>query len=324
MLGFIVALTCCSAGAHEFVIGCDNSVRLWTEGKEARTLYVGDPVEGYFPSVEPTPTISPGKHFVAFLVRPRDPKQDEASGQFGYRQDLIVVDMQGHTMLRVEDTFDFSWSPDGNAIVYLCDSDIRTKYVEYGRVGTGAFIYDFPSKQRKQISKTPSEVHWAKFDKRIYIVCGEVEQRVGVCNPQTGRITPTDYQNLHFSPDGDFYFDYPVVPGPSRLFGRTDNTDVTAQFFPEKRLDNLQIYRWLGSTHLLALEQDGKCHAQYIILDLRERKIRAIAGDILAFIEGSKEVVLGKPGVGVERIVPIDALPIRTKEQEAVFVQGER
>jgi hypothetical protein len=195
-------------------------------------------------------SVSPHSKFISFI--------ETEEGTFEGREYkilpksiLTVLDPNGKTVCSVEDVQRYTWSPDGNEIVYITGS-----YYE-GGVGfspRGVHILNVVTGEKKEIENFPTPygpyaLHWANFEYAIYIknlasVAGEKvyyttregerkfyfkdAKRVLRYDCQTGQLDITDYKDICFSPDGKYYIHFPdEVDLNFNLYEIETNKDIT-------------------------------------------------------------------------------------------------
>jgi len=141
----------------------------------------------------------------------------QEKGKITYINKLIIYKTTGERLTIIDNVLSkgfnnyFSWSGDGNKIVYVKGEDV----IE-GRVQPrGVWIYDIVKNEEVMISKWGAEVNWSKHDNNIYIQNEFKEDNpsdVSVYNTTTNKLTRSDHNGVIFSSDGKYYIGY-MMPG---------------------------------------------------------------------------------------------------------------
>lgn len=201
-------------------------------------------------------SVSPNDTFFAFIERKRGEFYTQEAARQG-RYDVLpklylrIINYKGELTQTIEDAQRYVWSRDGNEVVYITGS-----YYE-GGVGfspRGVRILNVLTGEKKEIKDFPIPhgpyaLHWPKFENAIYIknlasVAGEKVyyttskgerkfyfkdgKRVIRYDCQTGQLSITDYKDIHFSPDGNYYIHFPdEVDLNFKLYRVKTNKDIT-------------------------------------------------------------------------------------------------
>jgi len=155
----------------------------------------------------------------------------ESKNQY-YRTLIIISSKDEKDIISFNHGSIYSFSPDGNAIVYAEDYIGETgSAIPPGYQG-GLWLYDFNTKTKKRIDTLgvvtggdyrPQDVNWSAHDGNIYYTDYDKVFQFNV-KASKGEIVP--YKGIYFSPDGKYYVGTPYEVGTNYLYRTSDNREM--------------------------------------------------------------------------------------------------
>lgn len=236
--------------------------------------------------------VSPNGNFLTFI----EVKEGIVSGnEYSVlpSNTLHILDKTGNMFYSItEDVKRYAWSPDENKIAY-----ITGRYYE-GGIGfypEATYCFDLDTKEKVKVEglNYPYELNWkvernSFFIKNLYPINNN---KVFIFDLDKSQLIPTNYYDLHFSPDGEYYAHFP------------DEVDPNFKLFQTNTNDELQhgIYLNLGlpigwvfdKGHLFLFEKKvmeiKKTPSKGPLAAVKKRDIKSIKYSI--FDTGKKNVV---------------------------------
>ena len=190
---------------------------------------------------------------------------------------VTVIDAQGQVKYEILGASEgIAWSPDGKALAYTMGTHVEGE----GFHSTGTFCRDSITGESERIYDKGLFLHWAAFDKRLYIMNDYNLGEVVVYDPVNHSVNETPYKTIHLSPNGKFY--YVWNGGLVRLVSTEDGADLTSRYAFLHHPRTQRAPWWLNE-HLLAFSGLGHCTHLFYIADGRTLKVPgkalAIRGD---------------------------------------------
>ena len=105
----------------------------------------------------------------------------------------------------------YSWSPDGNKIVYVMGKSLMENRNPFQ--SEGIWMYDIEKDKSRKISDTGVKVNWSRHDNKIYIQNrfeGEGIVDISEYDPVVGKLIKSERNGIFFTDDGKYYFGYEV------------------------------------------------------------------------------------------------------------------
>jgi dipeptidyl aminopeptidase/acylaminoacyl peptidase len=169
-------------------------------------------------------TVSPDEQHIGFIEETK-PEYDKGGFSVAPKFYLTIIDSDGKLYRHIEkDVKKYVWSPDGSQIGFLtfrpCDPDYEFK------CPSGAWRIDLQSSAIVKIRDQADEIFWAMHDSAIYLYDHQIVYRF---DSQSQIVRPTNYRDIYFSPDGQYYLDKPKFEEESavQLFRSKDNIDMS-------------------------------------------------------------------------------------------------
>jgi hypothetical protein len=199
---------------------------------------------------------------------------------------LNIINKEGVVIKKINNVINrirygyFSWSPDGDKIVYVTGKSMTER--RYPFEPQGVFIYDINKDTILKISEKGTDVKWAKHDKKIYIQNNFIEDSaadVSVYDPNENKLVKSDKKGIIFTDDGKYYiakkvdgFDEEAVTEYS-IYDNASNKPIYHFNEDEKYLlvESYGNYWFIKSTHNLLIAGSMK----YIVFDVDKKKIIA-------------------------------------------------
>jgi len=224
-------------------------------------------------------SIAPNSKHVAFVST-----QVNNDGKQNY--DLLVLDLKGKLVAKADSGIRYSWSPDGNEIVFIKGYNIE---MGEGFRPTQTGILNVETKDIQILDFRTYDVHWSSFDSQIYFIDYETG-KVKSLDPAKGILRLTSYKGIYLSPDGAFYFKPNYEGGNFGLYTK-DNVDITESFlratggvYPEAK--------WLDESKLLVRDENLKLDNVHrnLVFNVRMNKAIVFEGSIIGTSSNSKYV----------------------------------
>ncbi len=216
--------------------------------------------------------VSPDKDSVAVLAT----RIRSIDGEPEVHNKITVIDGEGQIKCEIMGAAEgIAWSPDGKALAYTMGVPIENA----GFRSTGTFLRDSVTGESEKIYDKGLLLHWAAFDKRLYIMNDYDLGEVVVYDPVDRSVNETPYTTINLSPDGKLYW----VPksegsGSVGLISTEDGEDLSCRYTILKGDIPYHFLRWLNA-RMLAFPGPGKCTHLFSVSDGRTLKVQ---GNILA------------------------------------------
>lgn len=201
---------------------------------------------------------------------------------------LIVLDLDGRVVTRVEDVFQYSWSPTGDKIAYITGG-----YAERGPGfnSTGVWILDLATMRSSKILEGGEDLEWAIWDNNIYIDVSIGGGPVLGYSPAGGQSFITSHKGIRFSPDGLYYI---RNGGDGEIGGevfetRTDRQIELAPIERRNEPSRAVAVDWVGAS-TVALRTGGSMESRFL-QDLKTGERVSVNGYALAMPRRSRAIV---------------------------------
>ena len=254
--------------------------------------------------------VSPDKNRVAVLVT----RLRFIDGEPEVHNRITVIDGEGEIKYEILGASEgVAWSPDGKALAY-------TKGVHIEREGfrsTGTFLRDSITGESEKIYDKGLFLHWAAFDKRLYIMNDYEPGEVVVYDAVNHSVNETSYKTINFSPDGKLYWVSNAGADSVHLIATKDGADLTCRYaFLRDRADlGAHLTRWLNDRLLALFDRSG--HS--FLLDVVNGRTLEIAGN--AFVIRGDDIYVSMPNMRIDKI-RIDEADVLISEEEGLLAQG--
>jgi len=146
-----------------------------------------------------------------------------------YLLDILDLNSKTEIISLKHASYNFSFSPDGNSIVYLTsylgESDGLNPPIGFE---SGIYIYNFTTKSQVNLDATkiqPEDINWSVHDNNIYIY--NSYNKVFRYNMTTNKLELTRYKGIYFTPDGQYYSNMADEERISQIYRVSDNTEMT-------------------------------------------------------------------------------------------------
>ena len=145
------------------------------------------------------------------------------------RNSLTILNSQGKVFYSLnEDVRQYVWSPDGEKIAFIAGS-----YHE-GGIGfsiEGLYYFNLLTKKKTKITNVdyPYRIYWSTngelYIRNLWLID---EKSVFKFDFSSGKLTATDYYDIHFSPNEKYYVHYPDEGDIEfRMFETRTNREIT-------------------------------------------------------------------------------------------------
>lgn len=257
----------------ETVVYKHPSLYLYKDGQLGSPIYSDGEIFAPFPGRR-IPALAPGGRYVAFITC-----SSENKGA------LNILTQDGHVLYKETEVYDFSWSPDGDALVYS-----RGDVCNYGtpEQSRGVYIYNVKTGGKKQIEADRARVavRWMRSDNCIYIDGGPVIRY----DPASEEKRNTEWLGLGLSPDGKYYFltgmDTRADEFP--IYRCSDNKDVSRELVPPGMGVNGYGIQWLSNTHVVFYWDRMN---MLVVLNTKKRTLRRLPQEMHGYLPG-KDILL--------------------------------
>jgi hypothetical protein len=242
-----------------------------------------------------------------------------------YDEESIILNKEGKVIKEIKDVISwtikeyFSWSPDGEKIVYVTGKSIMEGH--YLFEPKGVFIYDIQKDNIMKISEKGVDVKWAKYDNKIYIqnnFLSDSEADVSVYDPKSGQLTKSDKKGIIFSDDGKYYIAKKVIGFAEEaqteysVYDNSNNKPVYKFSENEKYLldESHGNYWFIKGTHNLLIVGSRS----YKVFDVDKQKTIAKWNKILIGLnkDMTKGIIYEGGGKFVHIVFLIDGIKIKS------------
>lgn len=179
-------------------------------------------------------SVSPDNHYIALIEISKGIVEDREYTVLPSNT-LTILDRSGKITFSFEDNVRvYTWKPDGKKIAYVTGS-----YYEggIGFIPENLYWVDISSGNKQKISGIPYpyQITWSAkenvlYIKNLYDVDGK---RIFKFDFNSEELTTTDYYDIHFSPNEEYYIHFPDQFDPNlKLYQTISNEDITNQLDP--------------------------------------------------------------------------------------------
>jgi Tol biopolymer transport system component len=241
---------------------------------------------------------------------------------------LFIMNKEGKIIKIIEDVMNiinkgyFSWSPDGQQIVYVTGKSIIEGH--YPFESQGVFIYDIVKDEIVKIADKGTDVKWSGYDNNIYIMnkfIYEDPQDISIYNTTKKQLMKSERRGIIFSDDGKFYIGAEI----DKNFEGEGNQLI---YYIYNNLTNEKIYHFTGEegysvevaseiffikgTHCLVIRYSSL----YFIFDLDKKKtIKKLNMGLIGFNKDmTKGVVYEGGGKFVNIVFLMEGIKIKSVE----------
>jgi hypothetical protein len=217
---------------------------------------------------------------------------------------MIILDLEGKVVSRVDNVYQFSWSPEGDKIAYLTGNYSEKSWFR----STGAWILDLATQRTTRIYPYGQNIEWATWDGNIYIDISLAPPNpsgavVVKHSQETGESSYSRHKGIRFSLDGRYYF---RTGGDGDLGGEVfeASTDRQISLAPILELDKSRIpvaIGWLGNGSVV-LRSPGRVEPNFL-QDLTTGKRDRVDGSVIA-ISRAGGVIVARDGSFREQPLP--------------------
>ncbi len=176
---------------------------------------------------------SPNDKYLAFINFKDGLYLSEETGRQG-KYDILpevnlrIINRSGDTIHSLPDCLRYVWSPDGNSVAIIT---YNVQYPEeHEKLTTGLWIYNINTGEKIKAADKANELFWAAHDLCLYFIdYYKGRTTVFKWDPRTGKTEQTDYKDIYFSPDGEYYLSLNKVEHePVQLYKTSSNAKLLA------------------------------------------------------------------------------------------------
>jgi len=204
---------------------------------------------------------------------------------------------------------EYVWSPKGDKIAYIVGKYIyaETPLPIPSEVAKGVWIYDLKTHTKKLIDIDAYLLAWPAFDNNLYIDNTSRQGNIVRYRPDTGKLEPTPYKGLNFSPTGRYYF-IPSIEGEAwRLFQRDPHGELKdIELDIDKNANTSAVHQWLSDGHSILFGDKMNSSTKFLVYDIEKEKVtKTIEGAFLGLDKGKKRGLFMK---GIDQFEVVDLL----------------
>lgn len=139
---------------------------------------------------------------------------------------LSIINLSGEVLHSIDLVRKFAWSPSGDKIAFI----VGTSYEGgLGFHSTGTFVLDMETERIRKLTEGGWDIQWEAWgDKSIYIWDLTNEGPLVLKYRTDSRsLEETSLRGIHFSPNGQFYFNPSAEGAPFGLFKTENDEELT-------------------------------------------------------------------------------------------------
>lgn len=178
-------------------------------------------------------TVSPTGKFLAFI----ETTEGTISG-YEYKtlpkNEMLILDPSGNVAFKFkEDVRKYAWSPDGNKIAYITGA-FREEGIGFSPEAAYYFDLDTKSKIKVDGLKYPYDINWNVSPDFFCIKLLQPIDNNRIFKFDVDKLTlsPTPFHDLHFSPDGKFYYHlWDTIDAQFRIFIASSNQELPREIY---------------------------------------------------------------------------------------------
>lgn len=215
---------------------------------------------------------------------------------------LSILDRSGDVVRSVDSVREFVWSPTGEQIAYITGTPYEGGL---GFVSTGTSVLDMETLETSQVYPDGGwSLEWAAWDRNLYIwdLRRGREPQVMRYDPVSDNVEETSYHGIHFSPDGQWYYEPAKEGEPFRLFTASGERELpfsdwgadTGAFLRSREMRYAQPRGWLDNRTLLVPSQQSDGSVREYLYDVDADTCHLVDGVVVGV--GDRELLVLGPG----------------------------